>query len=277
VIDDYAHHPTAIRETLAALRRSSCKGKLLAVFEPRSATSRRSVFQRELADALAAADEVVVAKVYRGDSIPVEERLDSERLAADVRSLGTSARMIPDVDGIVSYVAERVTPGDCVAILSSGGFDGIHEKLLVRLGDPIMPARFEDMPHVRRILSSTGQPWEDMTDDRAGNVLVVATENGVVGCVAIEPYGEVGILRSLAVVPERRGGGLGWMLADCAVAQARAAGVRRLYILTSDASDFFAEKLGFQAIARRLVDPVIAASRHFQECGQDVAAMMLAL
>lgn len=279
VVDDYGHHPTAIRETLVALRRRYDRGKLVAVYEPRTATSRRATFQGELVDAFAAADEVVVAPVYNPDAVPEGQRFDSERLAADLRSRGTPARMVGGVDAIVDHVAERVQPGDTVVVFSSGGFGGIHEKLLHRLGDPIMPAKPEEMARVREILSLTnlGAHAADLTDDRAGDVLVVHDESGVVGCVALEIYDDAGILRSLAVVPERRGRGLGWMLVDHAVARARAAGVRRLYLLTEFASDFFAEKFGFRAIDRATVDALVAASRHFREAAGSLITMRLDL
>src|SRR5262249_2345366 len=85
VIDDYPHHPTAVRETLSALRRRVGRGKLVAIYEPRSATSRRATFQSEFADAFASADEVVVSKLWSPDAIPPEQRFDPERLASDLR------------------------------------------------------------------------------------------------------------------------------------------------------------------------------------------------
>ncbi len=169
------------------------------------------------------------------------------------------------MDAIVEHVAQNVQPGDCVVILSSGAFGGIHEKLLYRLGDPILPARSEHMERVRHLLAGVGLPPKYMTDDRAGDVLVVADESGIVGCVALEAQDDAAVLHSLAVVPERRGGGLGWMLAETVVERARAAGVQRLYLLTESASDFFAEKLGFHKIERSSVDHKIALTRHFKE------------
>ncbi|MBI4508462.1 MAG: GNAT family N-acetyltransferase [Deltaproteobacteria bacterium] len=265
VFDDYGHHPTAVRETLTALRQPGARGRLVAIYEPRSATSRRATFQNEFADALAAADEVVVAPLFQPEKIPPGERFDIERLASDLRGRGTAARALPSVEAIVPHVASRVQPGDSVVIFSSGGFQGIHEKLLFALGDPIIPAKPQDMPRVREILRLTGVCGDDLDEDRSGDVLVVADESGIVGCVAVEVYDESGVLRSLAVVPERRGRGLGWTLADSAVARARVAGVKRLYLLTETASDFFAEKLGFRPVDRNSVDSMVVASRHFGE------------
>ncbi len=276
VIDDYAHHPTAVRETLSALRRRG-RGKLVALYEPRSATSRRAVFQADFADAFSSADEVVVTKLHAPEGIPAEQRFDPERLAADLRSRGTAAKMIPEVDDIVAHVVERVQPGDCVVVFSSGEFGGVHDKLLERLGDPITPARPEQMARVREILKAAGLRGHDLADERAGDVLVVADETGIVGCVTVETYDEAATLRSLAVTPERRGRGLGWMLADAAVQRAREAGARRLYLLTEHATDFFAEKLGFKAIDRAMVDPDVAASAHFIESARGAVAMKLDL
>jgi UDP-N-acetylmuramate: L-alanyl-gamma-D-glutamyl-meso-diaminopimelate ligase len=131
VIDDFAHHPTAIRETLAALRARYRGRRQWAIFEPRSATSRRATFQHAFVDALAEADRVVIAGLYNPEHIPAGERLSPERLARDIAARdGKEARYIPDVDAIVAHVAGRAQPGDVIVIMSNGGFGGIHEKLL---------------------------------------------------------------------------------------------------------------------------------------------------
>ncbi len=277
VVDDYAHHPTAVRETLVGLRRRVGRGKLVAVYEPRSATSRRNTFQDDFADAFASADEVVVAKLYHPDGIPPEQRFDPEKLAADLRGRGTAARMIPDVESIVAHVVERVQPGDCVVIFSTGGFGGIHGRLLHALGNPVLPARPEDMPRVREILEKTGLRSKDLTDLRANDVLVVADENAIVGCVAVELYDDAAVLRSLAMVPAMRGHGLGWLLAEHGVQRAREKGARRLYLLTEHATDFFAEKLGFRRVDRATVDPAVAGSSQFRESAHGAVAMRLDL
>jgi UDP-N-acetylmuramate: L-alanyl-gamma-D-glutamyl-meso-diaminopimelate ligase len=278
VIDDYAHHPTAIRETLAALRRRAARGKLVAIYEPRSATSRRSTFQREFADAFSSADEVVVTKLWNPDGIPPGERFDPERLAADLRGNGTAARMIPEVDAIVAHVTERVQPGDVIAVFTTGELGGIHDRLLEKLGDVVRPARREDMPRVREILETVGLPYRDLGDDRAGDALVVIADEGkVVGTVIIELHDDAAVLRSLGVVPEWRGHGFGWLLADHGVMRAREKGARRLYLLTETASDFFAEKFGFRAIDRATVDAAVTASLHFRESARSAVAMRLDL
>jgi UDP-N-acetylmuramate: L-alanyl-gamma-D-glutamyl-meso-diaminopimelate ligase len=129
VVDDFAHHPTAIRETLAALRLKFPGRRLWALFEPRSNTTRRRVFQRELATALTGADHVIVAQVAALERLRPEERLDPELLIRDVRVAGRLAEYLPEVKEIVAFVAERAREGDVVAVLSNGGFGGIHERL----------------------------------------------------------------------------------------------------------------------------------------------------
>ena len=131
VYDDFAHHPTAVRETLQALRQAA-DGRLWAVFEPRSATACRRVFQHEFAAALAIADRVVVAAVFRSN-LPAEDKLSETALVADLERRGVAARHVPRVPEIVTYVAGAAQPGDRVVVMSNGGFGGIHERLLSAL------------------------------------------------------------------------------------------------------------------------------------------------
>jgi UDP-N-acetylmuramate: L-alanyl-gamma-D-glutamyl-meso-diaminopimelate ligase len=129
IIDDFAHHPTAIRETLRALRAAYSGARLWAVLEPRSNTLRRNVFERELVEALGLADEVVLAAVFRQESIPVVERLHPEAILHGLQAAGHRAELHESADAIVAAIAPRLRSGDVVAILSNGGFDGIYEKL----------------------------------------------------------------------------------------------------------------------------------------------------
>jgi UDP-N-acetylmuramate: L-alanyl-gamma-D-glutamyl-meso-diaminopimelate ligase len=132
VIDDFAHHPTAVRETLAALRTGYPLRRVWAVFEPRSASSCRRVFQDDFARAFSSADEVVIAGVFRS-SLPDAERLSAEQLVADLRTRGQHARHIPAVEDIVQTIVHEHVPGDIVVLMSNGGFGGIHQKLLQAL------------------------------------------------------------------------------------------------------------------------------------------------
>jgi UDP-N-acetylmuramate: L-alanyl-gamma-D-glutamyl-meso-diaminopimelate ligase len=132
VYDDFAHHPTAIGETLAGVRSAYPYRRIWAIFEPRSATSCRRVFQADFARALSAADKVILPAVFRS-SLPDAERLSTEELVADLKASGVDARFIPNTDDIVTTVSRESKDGDLVVIMSNGGFDDIHQKLLVRL------------------------------------------------------------------------------------------------------------------------------------------------
>jgi UDP-N-acetylmuramate: L-alanyl-gamma-D-glutamyl-meso-diaminopimelate ligase len=130
VVDDFAHHPTAIRETIKALRLKFPTEKIWAVFEPRSNTTRRNVFQKELVEALLGADSVVVAEVAKLEQLPADQRLNPAQLMADLRSSGKPAEYLPTVDAIVDHVKKQARGGDVVCVFSNGGFGGIHQKLL---------------------------------------------------------------------------------------------------------------------------------------------------
>jgi len=130
VIDDFAHHPTAIRETLKALGRRFPERRVWAIFEPRSNTTRRNHFQLELAEALRLAKRVVVAEVARLEQVPPEERLNPAQLMADIRAAGVEADYLPTADEIVAHVVPQAQPGDILCVLSNGGFDNIHQKLI---------------------------------------------------------------------------------------------------------------------------------------------------
>jgi len=137
VLDDFAHHPTAIAETLRAVRGRFPGRKVWAVFEPRSWSMRRNVFQDRLAAAFAGADEVLLARVFGADEVPADQRLDPERLVRDLAAAGRPARFLDDVEAIVAELVGRCGRGDVVAVMSNGGFDGLHDRLLAALaGDP---------------------------------------------------------------------------------------------------------------------------------------------
>ncbi|HEU5340762.1 UDP-N-acetylmuramate:L-alanyl-gamma-D-glutamyl-meso-diaminopimelate ligase [Edaphobacter sp.] len=129
IIDDFAHHPTAVRETLRALRGAYPGQRLIAVLEPRSNTLRRNVFEADLVESLALADRVVLAAVFKSESIPLNERLEPEHVVAALNARGVPAAVLADADAIVTSLAPRLREGDVVAILSNGGFGNIYEKL----------------------------------------------------------------------------------------------------------------------------------------------------
>jgi len=134
VIDDFGHHPTAIRETLAGLRGRYPQARLWAVFEPRSNTTRRAVFQDDLPRAFVQADGAFIAQVARLDQLAPEERLNPEKVVADIAATGKPAYYEPTADAIVDKLQPLAREGDVVVVFSNGGFDGIHQKLLDRLG-----------------------------------------------------------------------------------------------------------------------------------------------
>ncbi|MDX2227212.1 MAG: UDP-N-acetylmuramate:L-alanyl-gamma-D-glutamyl-meso-diaminopimelate ligase [Verrucomicrobiae bacterium] len=133
LIDDFGHHPTAMKQTFEALRHRFPKRRLLAIFEPRSNTTRRSVFQHDLPQALAQADMVFMSQVYQLEKIAPEFRLDPDRVIADLHARKIPAYYESGVEAIVAQVQKQVAPGDVIVVFSNGGFGGIHQKLLTAL------------------------------------------------------------------------------------------------------------------------------------------------
>ncbi|PYJ90176.1 MAG: UDP-N-acetylmuramate:L-alanyl-gamma-D-glutamyl-meso-diaminopimelate ligase [Verrucomicrobia bacterium] len=133
VIDDFGHHPTAVAHTLQALRHRYRGHRLWAVFEPRSNTTRRAVFQQQLPDALKLADGVFISQVARLEQIPEDERLKPEKVVAAITKAGRPAFYERNADAIVDRIIPMLRPKDAVVVFSNGGFDNIHEKLLTRL------------------------------------------------------------------------------------------------------------------------------------------------
>jgi UDP-N-acetylmuramate: L-alanyl-gamma-D-glutamyl-meso-diaminopimelate ligase len=134
IIDDFAHHPTAVRETLGALRHRFGKRRVIAVFEPRSWSSRLAVFQDDYASAFADANYVVIAGVFDREKVTEKGRmLDTAQLIQDIASRGKPACALPNADEIVAHLLPQLKAGDVIAVMSNGGFGGIHEKLLAGL------------------------------------------------------------------------------------------------------------------------------------------------
>ena len=133
VIDDFGHHPTAVAQTLQALRHRYRGHRLWAVFEPRSNTTRRAVFQQQLPEALKFADGVFISQVARLEQIPENERLEPERVVAAIAKAGRPAFYEKNADTIVNRIVPMLQSNDVVVVFSNGGFDNIHEKLLMRL------------------------------------------------------------------------------------------------------------------------------------------------
>ncbi len=133
VIDDFGHHPTAIAQTLQALRQRYQSQRIWAIFEPRSNTTRRAVFQKELPEALKVADGVFIAQVARLEQIPEAERLNPEEVVKEISEDGRPAFYEKNADAIIDRIMPLLKPEDVVVVFSNGGFDNIHEKLLARL------------------------------------------------------------------------------------------------------------------------------------------------
>jgi UDP-N-acetylmuramate: L-alanyl-gamma-D-glutamyl-meso-diaminopimelate ligase len=275
VVDDFAHHPTAIRETLGALKGRHGPGKLIVAFEPRSATSRRAIFQHDFVDALAVADEVVLAPLYAPEKVPADQRLVVERVAADLRGLEIPARVCVGAEATAEHLVKRAAPGDTVAIMSSGDYGGLHDLLLARLGDPVRPARASDTLQIGQLLDRAGithsgldKVWSEFL------VIPAADGNHIAACLAIEHVEDNALLRMLAVSPERRGEGLGYSLVDAAMKKARLEGALHLYLVTDGAQGHLGEKLGFDVIDQRSIAPAITATVEYQMARSKTATWM---
>ncbi|MDO8947905.1 MAG: UDP-N-acetylmuramate:L-alanyl-gamma-D-glutamyl-meso-diaminopimelate ligase [Desulfocapsaceae bacterium] len=134
VIDDFAHHPTAVRETLGALKDAYAGQRLVTVFEPRTNSSRRSIFQQDYVSAFDASDLILIRKPLPLANVPEADLFSSSQLASDLRARGLDARTFADTDMILDHLMTTLQKGDVVAILSNGGFDNIHSRLLEKLG-----------------------------------------------------------------------------------------------------------------------------------------------
>jgi UDP-N-acetylmuramate: L-alanyl-gamma-D-glutamyl-meso-diaminopimelate ligase len=133
IYDDFAHHPTAVQETLRAVRERNPGSRIWAVFEPRSQTCRRRVFEKAFIESFDAADETVIARVFSSTHLAPEETLSPDRVAEGIRARGKKAMAFNTTEEIISYLASQVRAGDHVVIMSNGGFDNIHNRLLDRL------------------------------------------------------------------------------------------------------------------------------------------------
>lgn len=133
VIDDFAHHPTAVVATIEALRRHAGESRIWSVFEPRTNSSRRNIFQERYAESFDLADRVIIAPPHNQEAIPSDERMDSSKLVREIRSRGIAAEYIEQTEQIAECIAKEAIPGDLVLIMSNGDFDGLHAKVLTKL------------------------------------------------------------------------------------------------------------------------------------------------
>jgi UDP-N-acetylmuramate: L-alanyl-gamma-D-glutamyl-meso-diaminopimelate ligase len=266
IVEDFAHHPTAVRLSVNAVRRRHHEQVLHVCFEPRSASSRRRVFFEPYSEAFDAADHVYLGPLYRPDKIPEAERLDVRELGAAISKRGVSVRAFADVDALAAAVLEAAGPGDTILVMSCGSFGGLTSRLLFGFGDPLTFGTTADAPAIDALLASYDLP----PVARSGRVetLVIRAMpddlSSIVGCVCLEFVGDCAVLFGLAVTPDRRREGLGWVLGDAVMRRARTLGARLVYLLTGTAADFFASKLGFSQIDVDAVDPAVRTSENFR-------------
>jgi UDP-N-acetylmuramate: L-alanyl-gamma-D-glutamyl-meso-diaminopimelate ligase len=133
IIDDFAHHPTAVRGTIAAVKAQYSNRRLVAVFEPRTNSSMRRVFQSVYPQAFEMADVICIRRPPLLEKIPVGDRFSSEKLVDDLRKQAKDAHFFPNTDAIIDFLADAAKPGDIILIMSNGGFDNIHDRLMQRL------------------------------------------------------------------------------------------------------------------------------------------------
>jgi len=261
VMSDFAHHPTAVQLTVTAIRKAYPEQALHVCFEPRSASSRRRRFGEAFAASFDAATAVYLGPLYQPHKVPEDDRLDTTALARSIAARGVKARAFADVESLAEAVVEAASPGDTVLMLSSGSFDNLADRLLFGFGDPVTFGAPEDAAAIDALLERYDLPAITAGDDV--ETLVMRSPAGLVGTVSLQSAGDSGFLFGLAVVPERRGQGLGWVLGDGALRRARELGLHRVYLLTNTASDFFAGKLGFTPIPADAVDPAISKRPNF--------------
>lgn len=264
VLDDFAHHPTAVRLTVTALRRRYPDKNLRVCFEPRSATSRRSVFFEEFASSFDAADAVYIAPLYAPEKIPEDSRLDVGALAKSIAFRGVRTTAFDSTDALRKAVLADAGPGDTVVLLSSGSFDDLGRKLLHDLGDPVMFGAREDAPAIDALLERCGLS-KIAPGSTVESLVLREPDETVVGCVNLEVVSDhEAYLFGLAVEQPRRNEGLGWVLADSVLRRARTLGTRAVYLLTRNSANFFAKRLGFRAVDSAEVPQAIQASENYQ-------------
>ncbi|TPV95029.1 MAG: hypothetical protein B7733_12095 [Myxococcales bacterium FL481] len=275
IVQDFAHHPTAVRATVSAIRRRYPEKSLHVCFEPRSASSRRAVFAQGYREAFDLAGAVYIGPLYAAHKVPEADRLDTAALAAGLRDRGVEATAYDGVDELATAVLENAGPGDSVLVLSSGGFEGLPYTLLRRLGDPVTPMTPEDVRDVDQLLASYGLPCLVAVDRLESRV--IRGKAGIAGCVHLELAGDSAYFFGLAVVRPRRGEGFGWVLADSILRQARTLGVKRVYLFPRDSGDFFATKLGFRLVDPSGLDPAVRNCANFEPSLEGAACMVCEL
>lgn len=290
MIQDFAHHPTAVDLTIDAIRRRYPDHSLHVCFEPRSSSSRRDVFFDAYTEAFDGASRIYVAPVYAPEKVPDGRVLDTAALAAKLRERGSDAHHFEDIDGLASAVLARAVPGDTVLLLSSGSFGGLGDKLLESFGDAVTFGHPEDREAIDALLVSCGM--SPLVDPEQIESLVirpsrerreaVAAAGGslpsIIGCVHLQLAGDRAFLFGLAVEPSSRGEGLGWVLADSIMRRVRSLGPRWVHLLAGETADFFTDKLGFGEVAvEDLPDSLKALSNFVAAYSEGATSMVFEL
>lgn len=263
VITDFAHHPTAVQLTVRALRRRYPDKALHVCFEPRSSSSHRREFSEGYVASFDAATWVYVAPLYRPQKVAAEERLDTEGLARAIAERGVPANAFDSIEELATTVIDAARPGDTVVLLSSGSFGGLGDRLLTGFGDPVTLGTAADRPAVNALLGVYSLPAV-IASDSVDTLVVCGADNTIAAAVSLQTVGHHAFLFGLAVAPERRGQGLGWVIGDAVLRLARTLGVDTVYLTTTEAADFFGSRLGFRPLALEAVDPSIIDTPNFR-------------
>jgi UDP-N-acetylmuramate: L-alanyl-gamma-D-glutamyl-meso-diaminopimelate ligase len=283
MIQDFAHHPTAVELTIKAMRRRYPEQSLHVCFEPRSSSSRRDVFFEGYTKAFDAASRIYLAPVHAPERVPDGKLLDVAKLAVVLRERGLEAWACDDIESLAQAVLERAAPGDTVLLLSSGSFGGLADRLLERLGDAVTFGSSDDVPAIDALLISCGMPALVDPDQIESLVIRPSRERKdahagplptLIGCVHLQLVGDRAFLFGLAVAPECRGEGLGWVLADSIMRRARSLGARWVHLIAGETANFFTDKLGFSEVAVDGLDPRLRALSNFEAAYREGATCM---
>lgn len=276
VISDFAHHPTAVQLTVRAMRRRFPENGLHVCFEPRSSSSHRREFSEGYVGSFDAATQVYVAPLHKPQKVADDDRLDPVALARAIAQRGVGARAFASIEALGQAVLDEAGPGDTVLLLSSGAFGGLGDRLLQGFGDPVTLCTPEDRPGVDALLAGYALPAV-IASDSVDTLVVRNPEGGITAAVSLQTVGDDAFLFGLAVDPGRRGQGLGWVMGDVVLRLARTLGVRRVYLATTNAADFFGSRLGFRPVEMHAIDPAIRDTANFQAAARFVGAVCMEL
>jgi UDP-N-acetylmuramate: L-alanyl-gamma-D-glutamyl-meso-diaminopimelate ligase len=247
LLQDFAHHPTAVQLTTRALRRRYPAQSLHVCFEPRSGSSRRAVFFEGYASAFDAASRVYLGPLHAPQKIPADQRLDTYALADAISTRGCPARAFDSVEAVCEAVLAAAVPGDTVLFLTCGAFGGLPQMVLNGLGDAVVFGHREDLPAINQLLIDSGMP--SLVDPETVETLAIHDVKGDVVAAVNLQLGESSVyLFGLVVKPSRRGEGLGWVLADSVMRWARTLGAKSVCLIAGSSADYFADRLGFSVV-----------------------------